>query len=282
MSTLLAAALDYAGGNGWSVFPLWPRSKEPACKHGFKNATRNPATIRRYWLAQPEVNIGIATGIVSGVWVLDSDGSDGEDTLGHLGIRYRSISTLISETARGHHHWFLTDGPIQSSVGRVGLGLDVRGDGGYVLAPPSVHPDGPVYRWINDLPIAPAPDWLVALTRKRPTISERAIATMRVPLQHCAAPGAYGKAALEYEIEELANTLPGARNHALNRASFSLHQLVAGGELNQAEVFSRLIEAAHANGLMSDPNDGPRKVELTIRSGARAGMQHPRTRGGTP
>jgi hypothetical protein len=278
-SALLAAALAYAA-QGVSVFPLWPGSKEPACRRGYKDATSNPATIRRWWLAEPQFNIGVATGIVSGVWVLDIDGADGEDTLRDLSARHRSIDTLTSETARGHHLWFLTDGPIQSSAGRVGRGLDVRADGGYVVAPPSVHPDGHVYRWVNDIPIATAPAWLVVLTRKRPTISERAVATMRAPL-HCGLPGAYGRAALEYEIAELANTPQGARNHALNRASFSLYQLVAGGELNGAEVRQRLLDAATANGLMADPKDGPRSVMRTIASGAQAGLQHPRNRRGS-
>ena len=282
MSSLLQAALDYAGGNGWSVFPLWPRSKEPACKHGFKNATTNPATIRRYWLAQPEFNIGVATGQISGIWVLDSDGTVGAETLRDLEARHGPIPpTLTSLTSRGPHLWFRADIPIQSSAARVGLGLDVRGDGGYVLAPPSVHPSGHVYAWSVDCSInalAIAPEWLVALTRKRP-ISERALATMRAPLQH-GSPGAYGNAALQYEITALARTLPGARNHALNRAAFSLFQLVAGGELNEAEVLNRLIEAAFANGLMSDPNDGPASVKRTIESGRRAGIQHPRGRSG--
>ena len=286
MSTLLAAALDYAGGNGWSVFPLWPRSKEPACKHGFKNATTNPATIRRYWLAQPEFNIGVATGLISGIWILDTDGTIGAETLRDLEARHSPIpSTLTSLTSRGPHLWFRADRPIQSSAARVGLGLDVRGDGGYVLAPPSVHPSGRIYTWSVDCSInalAIAPEWLVALTRKRPTISERALATMRAPLQHHGSPGAYGKAALQYEISALASTLPGARNHALNRAAFSLFQLVAGGELDEAEVINRLIEAAFANGLMSDPNDGPASVKRTIESGRRAGIQHPRGRSGAP
>ena len=90
---------------------------------------------------------------------------------------------------------------------------------------------------------------------------------MRAPLQH-GSPGAYGNAALQYEIIALARTLPGARNHALNRAAFSLFQLVAGGELNEAEVLNRLIEAAFANGLMSDPNDGPASVKRTIETAA--------------
>ena len=83
------------------------------------------------------------------------------------------------------------------------------------------------------------------------------------------------------EIEALANTAPGSRNHALNRASFALYQLVAGGVLDGAEVQQRLLGAAHANGLMAE---GPRAVMVTIASGARAGMQHPRSRpiGGRP
>jgi bifunctional DNA primase/polymerase-like protein len=276
---MLQAALDYAGGHGWSVFPLWPRSKEPACKHGFKNSTRNPATIRRYWLAQPEFNIAVATGTVSGVWVLDADGALGAETLRDLEARHGPIPpTLTSLTSRGPHLWFRADRPIQSSAGRVGDGCDVRGDGGYVVAPPSVHPDGPVYRWGNDVPITTAPDWLVALTRKRPTITERAIAPMRVPLEHNGLPNAYGQAALQYEISALAGTPNGQRNHALNRASFSLHQLVATGELSEAEVHAKLIEACHANGLMSDPNDGPASVRRTIASGRRAGILHPRCR----
>jgi hypothetical protein len=91
-------------------------------------------------------------------------------------------------------------------------------------------------------------------------------------------PGAYGKAALEREIQALASTAPGGRNHALNCASYCLHQLVAGGVLDGAEVQQRLLEAAEANGLMTDPSDGPRSVLRTIESGRRAGLQHPRSR----
>jgi hypothetical protein len=89
-------------------------------------------------------------------------------------------------------------------------------------------------------------------------------------------PGAYGEAALAREAETLAAVAPGGRNHALNRASFSLHQLVAGGELEHGEVEHRLLAAAERNGLIAD--DGLRSVLATIRSGARAGLQHPRSR----
>ena len=277
---LLGAALDYAA-RGWLVFPCRPAAKEPACARGFKNAASNPATIRRFWLAQSDYNIGIATEIVSGVWVLDVDGAVGAAALAKLEAKYGPLpSTLTSVTSAGSHLWWCATGPIQSTAGRVALGLDVRGEGGYVLAPPSVHPDGPVYRWTNATPPVLAPAWLVALTRPRPPTPALSISARAIARRSIKPPNAYARAALEYEISALASTPNGQRNHALNRASFSLYQLVADGELNGAEVRQRLLDAATANGLMADPNDGPRSVMRTIASGARAGLAHPRIRRG--
>jgi hypothetical protein len=91
-------------------------------------------------------------------------------------------------------------------------------------------------------------------------------------------PGAYAASALRGEIAILTATPPGDRNNQTNRSSFSLFQLVAGGELDAAEVERALIEAATANGLVAD--DGMGSVIATIRSGARAGLLHPRTRHG--
>jgi hypothetical protein len=93
---------------------------------------------------------------------------------------------------------------------------------------------------------------------------------------HHGLPGAYGAAALEGEIKVLANTAPGGRNNALNRASFLLHQLVAGGELDGADVERGLLAAAGSNGLIAE--DGLRQVMATIASGRRAGLQTPRSR----
>ena len=94
-------------------------------------------------------------------------------------------------------------------------------------------------------------------------------------------PGTYGRAALEREIAALAATASGSRNHPLNRAAFSLFQLVAGGELDQRDVIAGLCRAVEANGLAHD--DGWHAIWATIRSGARAGAQHPRrANGGAP
>jgi hypothetical protein len=254
--------------------------KPPRGTHGFYDATTNPATIRRWWLADPTYNIGIRTGIASGVWVFDIDGDAGATAVAKLEAQHRPLpDTLTSVTSNGCHLWFCYTCPIPSSADdRIAHGLDVRGDGAYVVAPPSVHPDGPVYRWTNNRSLAVAPEWLVRLTRKpapKPITSK--IPPWPSRPGHL---GAYGLAALESEIDLLANAPPGTRNHALNRASFCLHQLVAGGELDGALVHERLIAASHANGLMTDPADGPSSVERTIASGARAGLQHPRNRGG--
>jgi hypothetical protein len=204
------------------------------------------------------------------------DGDAGAISVAKLEAEHGPLpDTLTSVTSNGCHLWFAYTGSVPCSEGRIAPALDVRGDGGYVMAPPSVHPDGPRYRWTNNKSPAVAPEWLIHLTRKPPPgpITSKIVMPSR-PIRS----GAYGQAALDYEIRELATTIKGQRNAALNRASFSLFQLVGGGELDPGEVRHRLIEACTINGLMSDPDDGPRSVARTIASGARAGLLHPRRR----
>jgi hypothetical protein len=218
--------------------------------------------------------------LASGVFVLDADGNTGAVNLAELErARGPLPETLVSTTGKGRHYWFRTDAPIPCSIGKIAEGIDIRGDGGYVAAPPSIHPNGAVYRWATDLPPATAPDWLVRLAQqpKPVPISERALATIRPP---SGPPRAYGKAALDREIDALAQVQKGSRNAALNEASFRLYQLVAGGELDDGEVKERLLAAAQANGLMTDPEDGPCAVLRTIASGAKAGLRFPRSRRG--
>jgi hypothetical protein len=257
------------------VFPCIYGSKEPAVRRGFYSATTNPEVIRRWFGGSLQYNLAIRTGLASRAWVLDIDdrhnGFASLDELVHC--HGRLPLTRRCKTANGLHLWWRTEILIQCSTSRVGPGLDVKAEDGYVVVPPSVHPDGPTYTWANDEPLATAPDWLLKLTRKPPPP-----AYALPPRTHNGPPGAYGAAALQREIEILAGTAPGGRNHALNKASFSLHRLVAGGELDGSDVERGLLAAAETNGLMTDPNDGPRKVLATIRSGARAGLQHPRNR----
>jgi hypothetical protein len=118
---------------------------------------------------------------------------------------------------------------------------------------------------------------LIIAARTKPVklITERAAAAIR---GSCGA-GAYGHAALRAEVAALAATPPGCRNNALNCAAFNLFQLVAGGELAEAEIIAALRQACVTNGLAKD--DGWQSVHATIRSGRGAGLQHPRS-GGAP
>ena len=275
---IVDAALDLAA-RGLAVFPCLPQAKEPAVKRGFHAATTNPQTIRRFWLI-PDRNIGIATGMASRVWIADIDGECGEANLRRLEAQHGALpATWESLTARGRHIWWRCDAPVPCSAGKIAPGIDVRGCGGYVVAPPSIHPSGRSYEWSVDCAdeLAVAPAWLLQLARKKPaqTISQRAIANMR---GRVASPGAYGLAAINSECAELAGIAPGARNNALNRAAFALFQLVAGGELDRDQVVDSLIEACHRNGLVQD--DGLQSVMATIRSAYRAGIKHPRARSG--
>ena len=119
-----------------------------------------------------------------------------------------------------------------------------------------------------------APPWLIIAARTRPerSITECAAATIRSP---CRA-GDYGYAALRAEVSWLSGLTSGFRNQGLNRAAFSLFQLVAGGELSEFEVVAALRQACISNGLAAD--DGWGSVRATIKSGRGAGILHPRSR----
>jgi Bifunctional DNA primase/polymerase, N-terminal len=271
---VLAAALQCAA-RGWQVIPLKPLGKLPAVK--FAEATTNPAKLKRWFAQGWPYNLGILTGTVSGVFVFDVDGSNGAVSLADLERKHGPLPrTLISFTSSGCHFWFKCDRPIQTSVGKIATGIDIRADGGLVVAPPSVHETGAIYRWSNSAPIANAPAWLIELTRKK-TISERALDNVRRPPNSL--PGnssCYGNAALDREIKELAAVPPGARNEALNLCAFRLFQLVAGGELGRDQVRDRLLDACHSNRLIED--DGLISVQKTIKSAYKAGIKHPRRR----
>jgi hypothetical protein len=273
---LLESALLLAG-LGIAVFPLKYRTKEPATRHGFYNATTNSATIRRWFGGDFKYNLGARTGQASGILVLDIDEPGSLEALeaqhGPLPL------TRQSRSSRGLHFWFKAPIiPLQSSKSRIGLGLDVQSDGNYVCTPPSVHPDGWVYRWLNDEPIVEAPSWFLVLARKSPPL-EPPPPRQFAPQVNSGRHSAYAAGALRAERDALA-AMPkdSGRNNRLNLAAFSLFQLVAGGELDAGEVERCLVEAAIANKLVAD--DGMRSVIATIASGRRAGLLHPRNRHG--
>lgn len=142
---------------------------------GLNNATTEIDTIERWWRQEPRCNIGIRTGEISGIFVLDvDDRDDGSRSLTDLEEQFGSLpKTLTQITGGGRHLFFKVPRAIsiQNSQGRLGKGLDIRGDGGYVVAAPSDHQNGSIYRFDSETVfdralIVDAPTWLIDLCRR--------------------------------------------------------------------------------------------------------------------
>lgn len=171
------AALDYLR-RGWSVIPLRPRDKRPLVKwEAFGRAQASEADVRQWFDRRPDANLGIVTGTVSRLLVLDVDlGHGGEQSMAELERDHGPLPpTVTAETGGGGRHLYF-EHPGSDVVGnRAGLwpGIDLRGDGGYVVAPPSIHPSGRAYRWLpardpESLAVAPLPAWLAAVLVQHP------------------------------------------------------------------------------------------------------------------
>ena len=146
-NNLLNAALKYATKYGWAVFPCSQSTKKPLTPHGCKNAKKDPGAIRAWWKRYPDASIGIATGSISNLIVIDEDIDEDKGLDGpHAALLWERDNgdfpeTLVAITGRGGRHlYFKYDG--EDIKNRAGIleGIDVRGEGGYVIAPPSVHP----------------------------------------------------------------------------------------------------------------------------------------------
>lgn len=155
----LEAALVYQA-RGWSVIPLQVKDKRPALTTWLEYQTTpaSEAQIREWWQLMPDANVGLVTGQVSGIIVLDVDGDDGRQSLG----KFELPTTLTSSTGKGNHYLFGYPGHETRNFARKLPGLDLRGDGGYIVAPPSIHPSGRRYEWATSLetPLADLPEWL--------------------------------------------------------------------------------------------------------------------------
>lgn len=160
------------------------------------------------------------------------------------------------------------DREIRNSVNRVGPGIDVRGAGGYVIAPPSLHQAGERYVWTRHGDPPQMPNWLDRLV-DRP-IPQRAEPAPVEPIRLSEAVDRWAAAAVDGEIDRVRNAAEGCRNHTLNRAAFALGQIAGAGLIDTTDVETRLRDAALDAGL------GEREALLTIRSGVAAGVTRPR------
>jgi hypothetical protein len=231
--------------------------KHPRLRHGLTEASTDPRLIELWWSRWPGANIGLRTGVVMDV--ADIDSAEGWHGLCHLLGGELPAGPRVRTGGGGWHFWFEPLG----FGNRVALlpGLDWRGLGGYVVAPPSRHASGADYRWVRRpgdlLPAGPAA--LRALIEGPPPPPHR-------PIAH---PGRYAQAALTAEADRVAGAAVGTRNDTLNRAAFALGRLVGAGLLDPGDVVRELDAAARRAGL------GRVETRRTIRSGLTAGRRAP-------
>lgn len=283
-----AAALAYAA-LGWPVLPIAGMvgshcgcRKGPDCTHpakhpliraGTRGATIDAEIIQGWFAAWPWAGVGIVTGARSSLVVLDVDPRhDGDETLDQLLANGLSLPpTLMAHTGGGGRHYFFDAGALWAAANTSGRlpnlgatpGLDLRGEGGYVVAAPSRHASGGTYRWTtSDSGLAPLPDVLHPRRRANlETSFPRTTASRR---------DNYVRAAMKQEQQRVLDAPVGTRNDALNRSSFALGTLVGAGACSADMVTDLLTAAATAAGIPE------REAARTIRSGLQAGIARPR------
>ncbi len=280
---------------GWPVIPLHTPTddgcscadhacgspgKHPRTRHGLKDASTDIDRVRTWWGRWPDANIGLVTGVAFDVLDLDSDEAiEALEALEALEAEHPNTPggpPIIATTGRGVHLYYAPTG----LGNRTGIlpGIDWRGVGGYVVAPPSLHASGEFYdwgdRWPADDPVSlsEVPGWLRDLiappTPLRASVGH--VASYRRGKKSRKLGRGYGAAALASEVEAVRSAAEGSRNDTLNRAAMNLGQLVGPGVLDLPTIWNALNEAGIASGL------DPREVARTLESGMTAGIAQPR------
>ena len=230
---------------GWSVIPLRFRDKRPALPTWTEYQRHSPdrADVER-WASQG-CNVGIVTGAVSGLLVLDLDNAAAVQEAERRGLPV----TVKAATGKGVHCYFRHPGGRLKNRAGLFPGADIRSDGGFVVAPGSIHPTGTRYTWMvspADNALADVPAWLLdALTSPpAPPPPQRPQEHRRSRSQPLAgACTAYGRAALERESEAVRSAMRGEQEKTLNAAGLKLGALVAGKELSRDFARRELVRA---------------------------------------
>jgi len=250
----LNAALEYAA-HGFPVFPL--NGKKPALKtmgKNFENATTDPDIIRDWW-GGPYVhcNIGIPTGERSGIWTLDIDNkptsANGFSSLQQIISKNGELPPTASQTTgTGQHYLFQSNEMlVNNSASKIAAGIDVRGQGGYIVVAPSIHPDTKnAYQWKEglspfDIGISAAPDWLVNLATNDnyKSVGQRTNLDSEPIIGNNGAESILGE-----ECKNIESAANGTQDTTLNKAAFCIGQLVGTNDLQYSDAFTALMESA--------------------------------------
>lgn len=253
---------------GFNVIPLRPGTKLPLMKAWQRLASSELENITHWTRQWPDANIGVATGDVSGVCVIDLDVKDdrnGIETVANLAKAGKVLPPCptVETPSGGRHLYFRMAHGLKNVVGVTGAGrglgpgVDFRAKGGFVVAPPSVLPNG-TYRWIVP-PMTPnfprLPDWALAMLLPKQIKS-------RQKFESKAASGDAEKA-LEGIAKRVATAPDGQRNNLLYWAAYTAGGMVKEGRVGSDAASSRLTDAALAAGLPMQ------EAQATISSGFR-------------
>lgn len=262
---------------GWNVVPIRPASKVAAVEWRRWLTERQiegdpdelDARIREWWGGSRPYNLGIITGRGSRLVVIDCDSPEAVEL-----VERRTCGgwprTVEVKTPKGRHLYFARPdrGGYPNRVHAEGHALDVRGDGGLVVAPPSVHPSGEPYRWVNSpldvWPLAPLPDALWRLLW--PERPEPSAVRLSPPAGR---PSSYVEGALGSACERVQHSPIGMRNDTLNREAHSLFRFVATGALDARHACEALEAAAIRAGLPRE--EARRTLDSALR--ARLGLR---------
>lgn len=260
MGANLEAANNYAA-KGWTVIACQPRSKSPAVTEWKSFQTKKPSwEDLRKWFPGDANNLAILTGKGSGIVVLDVDNPDALDD-------YDIPETLTVKTAKGYHYYFKHPGCAVSNGPIKGLG-DIKADGGYVVAPPSLHETGKRYEWVDpEAPLAECPEWIISKSKAREIADRHNESFVKEPPTLTD----YAKGWLG-DVDKLAMASKGGRNDLLNRVARRAGQLKAIGELNGAYALSVIKDACIKNGLYQEDR---RAFNATFNSGFDSGVKEP-------
>jgi Bifunctional DNA primase/polymerase, N-terminal len=253
----MIAAAQWWAAHGFSVFPL--KDKLPLgylVPHGANDASRDPAIIAQWWRSAPRANVGLA--IQAGIFVIDIDGEQAHSSWISMCAQHgEPPQTLTVLTSRGRHLYFRSTVEIHNSTGRIAPSIDVRANGGYTVAPPSVHPSGVVYSLDKRcLEIAEAPEWIVELVlpEKEAPPPKRHYPLSDTPLR-----------GLKGVIGTVANARQGERNSLAFWGACRAAELVGDGAIAEHFAEQLLVEAASCAGLSHA------EARVTVRSGLRNG-----------
>lgn len=230
----LDVAMFYAQNN-IKTFPVKKQGKSPLCSKGFKSATMDKVVLQEWHNKFPNCNVGIPTGQINNIFVVDVDGEKGIESLNRLELIYGKLDAPTVITGKGKHLYFKmpVNTEIKSSVSKIANHIDIRANGGYVVAPPSIHENGHRYTWENFVPnqgFPEAPSWLISLI----TNAEK----QTFPVSGV--------------LEEIASAPEGERNDTLYRRAISLINRTKKEYLNMNEVKQNIINAALQSGLSKE------------------------------